>query len=138
GRDVIADLGTGNGVIPIILAHRYPGIRATGFELQPALFERARRSVEVNGFGERIQIVATDVRKIHTAARPESFDLVVCNPPYRRRSSGRISPNAEKQIARHECAGGLEDFLASAAFLLRVKGKFGVIYSAARSMELFA
>jgi tRNA1Val (adenine37-N6)-methyltransferase len=135
--DVVADLGTGNGVIPIILAHHYPGIRVTGFELQATLFQRARRSIEVNGFGERIQIVAADIRKMHMAARPESFDLVVCNPPYRRPSSGRLSPNAEKQIARHECAGGLEDFLAAAAFVLRRKGRFGVIYPATRSIELF-
>jgi tRNA1Val (adenine37-N6)-methyltransferase len=137
-RDCVADLGTGTGVIPIILADRNAGVRITGFELQPALLDRARRSVAVNGFSARIQVVHGDIRRIDSVARPGSFDSVVCNPPYRRASSGRISPNAERQIARHESAGGLEDFLSAAAFLLRPKGRFTIVYLASRAVDLFA
>jgi tRNA1Val (adenine37-N6)-methyltransferase len=138
GVELVADLGTGNGVIPIILAHKNPRVKITGFELQPALVERARRGVDENGFAERIQILHCDIRRIRSLSRPETFDSVVCNPPYRRASSGRVSPNPEKQLARHEFAGDLKDFLSAGSFLLRLKGSFAIVYLAQRTAELLA
>ena len=137
GEEKIADLGSGNGVIPLILAYLNPSISVTGLEFQVAMAERSRRNVRLNGFDKRVLITHGDVRAIRKIAPPESFDAVVCNPPYRLPGSGRISPNPEKRIARHECEGSLSDFIAAGAYLLPVKGRIALIYLAARSIDLF-
>jgi tRNA1Val (adenine37-N6)-methyltransferase len=132
----VADLGTGNGVIPLILAQRVASLSILGVELQGALADRARRNVEVNGAGGRIQIVQGDVREISRMAAAESFDAVLCNPPYRKAGSGRMSPSEEKKIARHEIMGTLQDFLEAGRYLLRVDGRMTVVYPAVRSIDL--
>jgi tRNA1Val (adenine37-N6)-methyltransferase len=138
GRDKIVDLGTGNGVIPLVLATLHRSAILTGVELQPAMIERARRNVQLNGLEKRIQILSGDVRAGERLAAAASFDVAVCNPPYRKPSSGRISPNDERQIARHETQGGLGDFLRTGAFLLRPKGRMAIVYSAGRSIDLLS
>jgi len=132
----IVELGSGNGLIPLILAYLHPSIFVVGIEFQAAMAERACRNVQLNGFDKRVRIQRGDVRSIEKVARLESFDAVVCNPPYRRPSAGRISPNKEKQIAHHECEGNLTDFIAAGAYLLPAKGRMAVIYSAVRAIDL--
>jgi tRNA1Val (adenine37-N6)-methyltransferase len=138
GREKIVDLGTGNGVIPLVLATLHRSAILTGVELQPAMIERARRNVQLNGFERRIQIFSGDVRAAERLAAAASFDAAVCNPPYRKPSSGRMSPNDEKQIARHETQAALDDFLHAGAFLLRPKGRMAIVYSAGRSIDLLS
>lgn len=134
----LVDLGTGSAVIPLILARRHPGLTMLGIECQASLVQRARRNVGENGFADRVEIVHGDVREISQAAEPGSFDMALCNPPYRRASSGRVSPNDEKRVARHEVRGGLSDFVNAAALLLRNKGSAAFIYLADRAVELLA
>jgi methylase of polypeptide subunit release factors len=105
----IADLGTGNGVIALILAYLHSSLSITGVEIQLSMVDRACRNVRMNGFRERVTIIQADVRNIPETLSAESFAAVVCNPPYRQAISGRISPNDERKIARHEIAGGLGD-----------------------------
>jgi tRNA1Val (adenine37-N6)-methyltransferase len=135
-NESVADLGTGNGIIPLLLATLHSGVSITGVEFQPAMAERAERNVKLNELAGRIRICRGDVRAIRAVAPSESFDVVVCNPPYRRPTSGRISPNDEKRIARHELQGDLGDFLAAATFLLRRKGRTALIYPAVRFADL--
>jgi tRNA1Val (adenine37-N6)-methyltransferase len=137
-REKIVDLGTGNGVIPLVLATLHRSAILTGVELQPAMIERARRNVQLNGLERRIQILSGDVRAGEHVAAEASFDVAVCNPPYRKPSSGRISPNDERQIARHETQGDLSHFLHTGAFLLRAKGRMAMIYSAGRCVDLLS
>src|SRR5262245_13858650 len=132
----IADLGTGNGVIALTLAHLHSSLSITGVEIQPSMVDRATRNVRMNGFQERIAITRADVRNIQKTLSPESFAAVVCNPPYRRPTSGRISPNSERKVARHEIAAGLADFLRAAAYLLPIKGKIAIVYPALRVVDL--
>ena len=132
----IVDLGTGNGVIPLILADLYPLVRVTGIEVQPAMVERAGRNIQLNRLRNRIEIVRGDVRNCKNISGGETFDGAVCNPPYRKSTSGRLSANHERQIARHELAGTLEDFLGAGAYLLRPKGSMAVIYPAVRGTDL--
>jgi tRNA1Val (adenine37-N6)-methyltransferase len=138
GRDRIVDLGTGNGVIPLVLATLHPSAILTGVELQPAMIERSQRNVQLNNLEKRIQILSGDVRAVERLAVEASFDVAVCNPPYRKPSSGRISPNDEKQIARHETQGDLGDFLRAGAFLLRPKRRMAIVYSAGRCVDLLS
>ena len=137
-REKIVDLGTGNAVVALVLAYLHPSVTMTGVELQAKMAERARRNVELNRMQKRIQILSGDVRAGKHVAAAMSFDVAVCNPPYRRPISGRLSRNNEKRIARHETQGDLGDFLGAGAILLRVKGRMAVVYPAVRSVDLLA
>jgi tRNA1Val (adenine37-N6)-methyltransferase len=134
--DRIVDLGSGNGVIAFALAYLHPSATITGIELQAAMVERARRSVCWNGFDGRLEMRRGDVRRADELPDAGSFDVAVCNPPYRRAASGRISAGSERQIARHELNGGLDDFLSAAARLVRSKGRAALIHLAPRAADV--
>jgi tRNA1Val (adenine37-N6)-methyltransferase len=134
--ETIADLGTGNGVIALTLAYLHSSLSITGVEIQLSLVDRASRNVRINGFQERVMISQADVRNIQETFSPESFAAVVCNPPYRQTSSGRISPDVERKIARHEIVAGLADFLRAGAYLLPIKGRIAMVYPAIRIVDL--
>lgn len=136
GGERIIDLGTGSGIIPIILASLHPAVRITGLELQREMAERAVKSVLVNHLEEKIQIVQGDVRAIDRLFPPQSFDAVVCNPPYRGAARGRINPDPEKRVARHEIRARLSDFVRAGCYLLRRGGRMTVVYPAARMPDL--
>jgi tRNA1Val (adenine37-N6)-methyltransferase len=137
-NDSVADLGTGSGVIPLLLAVRTSAKRVVGVEIQPELADRARRSVLLNGLEGKVEILTEDLRILPKSLSPRSFDAVLSNPPYRRSGTGRKAPTAERAAARHEMAGGIEDFLRAAAFLLRHGGRFYIVYLAERLTELLA
>ena len=134
--DNIADLGTGNGVIALMLAYLDPSLKITGIEIQTGMADCACRNVRLNSLDERVKIIEGDVRMIEAIAEPESHHVVVCNPPYRKPNSGRVSPDEEKKIARHETKGTLHDFLRAGAYLLPPKGRVAVVYVAAGLAEL--
>lgn len=134
--DRVADLGTGCGIVALILAHRFPGIRLWGIELQPSLASLARRNVRENGLEDRISITEADLRTLRLQERQRPFDMVVSNPPYRRRRSGRINPDPQKAIARHEIESRLSDVVAAARRLLKRSGRLVIIYPAERSADL--
>ncbi len=133
-RDRVADLGTGCGVVLLVMAYRGQGRLLTGIELQSDLACLARENVQVNGFEDRIRILEADFRHLngsgHLAAG--SVDLVVSNPPYRRVHSGRINPEDEKAVARHELEGSVGDVIAAASYLLPAKGRLAIVYPASR------
>lgn len=132
----VADLGTGSGVIPLILARRTEASRIVGVEIQPGLADRARRSLRLNALEDRVGIVAGDLRNLTDVLPPQGFDVVLSNPPFRKPGGGRIAPQGERAAARHELAGGLEDFLDAAARLLGDGGRFYIVFLAERLAEL--
>lgn len=134
--DRVADLGTGSGIIPLLLARRSSASNIVGVELLPELADRARRSVALNGLQERVTIVEGDLRREQAELPAQTFDAVLANPPYRRPGTGRVAPVNERGAARHELAGGLDDFLAAAVRLLRDGGRFYVVFLAERLAEL--
>ena len=136
--DKVMDLGSGNGVIPMMLAYLHPSISIDGVEVQQAMVRRAEKNARLNGFDDRITMRCVDVKDVSLNFAPGSYDVIICNPPYRRVSSGRLSPDSEKQIARHETKATLHDFLIGADFLLPAKGRFACIYLAERSVDLLA
>jgi tRNA1Val (adenine37-N6)-methyltransferase len=137
-RDNAADLGAGNGAVALMLAYRYPRARITGIEIQPAMIERARRNVALNALGERVNIVSGDVRRPATLPQQGSFNAVLCNPPYRSPLSGRVSPDPEKRLARHEFEGVLGHFVCAAYTLLAGKGRLALVYPAFRAVDVLA
>ncbi|MDH3444168.1 MAG: methyltransferase [Deltaproteobacteria bacterium] len=134
--DKIVDLGAGNGAIALMLAHFYPMTRLTALEIQPRMLARARRNAILNGLEMRITTLKGDVRALETLAEPENYDVAVCNPPYRSPLSGRVSPNAEKRIARHEFEGALKHFLQAGRHFLAPKGRMALVYPAFRCVDL--
>lgn len=133
--DVVIDLGTGCGVIPLILLLLKPAAHVFGLEIQHELASQAWRNARLNGLEKRMNVVRGDFCQppfIHGSA-----NLVICNPPYRKMKSGRISPERQKAIARHEIAGSLYEIVRSAALLLAKKGRFALVYPADRMVEAF-
>ncbi len=134
--DRVIDLGTGNGVIPLILARLRPSVEIVGMELQEEMVERALRSLNLNRLGERVKILRGDVRSVEEVLSPESFAAAVCNPPYRKPATGRMNPDAERRIARHEIKARLADFVRAGSFLLRRGGRMALVYPASRMVDL--
>lgn len=135
-KSKVIDLGTGSGIVPLILAQRFPHTVWTGLEIQDKMAELAGKNIDFNGLQDRITIINGDARKIKNFFPAHSFDAVTCNPPYRKINSGRINPGEEKAIARHEIEGSLKDFLQAAKYLLKPGGKFFAVYPARRLVEL--
>ena len=133
--DRVIDLGTGCGVIPLILVFRRKSQTVIGVEVQPSLAALARQNVSLNGFSSKIEIWERDFKNL--AEEEGSFNCVFCNPPYRRVGSGRINSQEEKALARHEINATLEDVLRAAHHLLKNKGRFYSIYPASRTADLF-
>ncbi len=131
-RDRVADLGTGCGVVLLVMAYKNLGRDFTGLEIQSDLVTLAKRNVEANGFSERITIEHLDFRRLAGRLPPDSFDLVVSNPPYRRLESGRINPCAQRAKARHELLGSVADVFAAGGHLLPHGGRLAVIYPSTR------
>jgi tRNA1Val (adenine37-N6)-methyltransferase len=131
-QDRIIELGTGCGVVPLIMAFRDSGIRVTGVEIQPELAALADVNARLNGFSDRVRIVEGDFRDAARVFQPESWDMVLSNPPYRGEASGRVNPHPQRAMARHELAGSVEDVFATGKFLLRQGGRLSVIYPARR------
>ncbi len=136
--DRVADLGTGCGVIPMVLARKADGVKVVGVEAQEEMADLARRNLLLNGLEERITILHEDVVNLKKRCLVSSFDLVVSNPPYRRRGTGRVSPKSGRDAARHESTAGLLDFLAAAKYLVKPTGRICFIYHPIRLPELFA
>lgn len=134
--DKVLDLGCGNGVIALLLAHRHPRLRVVGLEVQAALASRALRGVQLNGVQDRVQIVEGDLRRIGALLAPASFDLVVCNPPYREVGRGRLNPDPEKGQAKHELSATLQEVIAAIRYALAPKGRACLIYHASRLADL--
>jgi len=132
--DMAIDLGTGCGVIPLILLLTKPVGHVFGLDIQKALVNQAARNARLNGFEKRMHIVRGDFR--HLPFIPGSANLVICNPPYRKINSGRINPDPQKAIARHEILASLDDLLRAASALLTKKGRFALVYPAVRLPEV--
>jgi tRNA1Val (adenine37-N6)-methyltransferase len=135
--DHVLDLGTGSGIVPIILAKRWNSGRIAGLDIQDDLIDMACRSAILNKVDDRVEFIRGDIRQIKILLDAGSFDVVAFNPPYRRMYSGRMNPNVEKAIARHELKATLDDFLQAAVYCLKEKGRVFVIYPAAQVVKLF-
>lgn len=134
----VIDLGTGSGIIPLVLARKTEGTSFVGVELQDGMAGLAVRNVETNGLAARITVLREDVLGLRRLFPVSSFDLVLSNPPYRKRGTGKVSPRAGRDDARHESTATLADFLAAAKYLVRPTGRICFIYLPARLPELFA
>jgi len=134
----VIDLGTGCGILPLLLSQTTKANSLVGVEIQKGLAECAEKNVFLNHLGGRISILNQDFRGLKRTFPPGAFDVVLSNPPYRRYRSGRINPSLEKAIARHEIKGTLGDLISVASYLLPPKGRCYLIFPALRTVDLLA
>jgi tRNA1Val (adenine37-N6)-methyltransferase len=134
--EIVLDLGTGCGVIPIMMAFRHPDIQLIGVEIQPQLAGFARQNVADNRMSGRIRIIDKDIRRLSPADIGGPVDLVVSNPPYRKLDSGRINADNQRAVARHELKVDLETLLVTTRRMLRKCGRLSIIYPSVRTVDL--
>jgi tRNA1Val (adenine37-N6)-methyltransferase len=135
-NDAIIDLGTGCGVMALMLAKRRLGRKIVGLEIQKELAEIARKNIRLNRFQEKIEIVDGDIREINRPFAPNSFDYVITNPPYIEARAGTRSSGSKNAIARHEILCNMDDALQAMKYLLKSLRRGACVYPAARFGEL--
>jgi len=135
GENVL-DLGTGTGIIPILLEAKTDGKHFIGLEIQEESADMARRSVSYNHLEEKISIVQGDIKEADRLFALASFDVITCNPPYMTGSHGLVNPNMPKAIARHEVMCTFDDVARQAARLLKPGGRFYLVHRPFRLAEL--
>ena len=133
----LLDLGTGSGIMPILLASRYANLQIDGIELQPAIADMATRSVQYNHMESQIHIHQHDLTQLPRSFE-QKYDWVISNPPFFRVGSGQQNPDPQIALARHEIATTLDQLLKCATSCLKDLGHFAVIHRAERLPELLS
>lgn len=133
----VLDLGTGTGIIPILLAAKTQASHITGLEIQEASADMAQRSVRLNGLQEQITIIQGDIKEAAGLFPAASFDVITSNPPYMTNQHGLENAYEPKNIARHEILCNLEDVVRAAACLVKPGGSFFLIHKPFRLAEIF-
>ena len=133
--DVI-DLGTGTGIVPLLLAAKSKGNSWTGLEIQENMVDMARRSVEMNEVTEKVNILQGDLKAVREMFKPAQFGAVTSNPPYMKENSGLKNPSDTIYISRHEVSASLEDVISAASYLLKTNGTFTMVHRPSRLPEI--
>lgn len=131
----IADLGSGSGVIPLILCRRFPSATAVGVESNGTMTNLARENARHNSLEERAAFLHHDILDARQQFPVSSFDIVTANPPFRAPESGRVSPRAGRDTARHESTAGLVQFLEASKYLVSPAGRIFFVYHPDRLAE---
>lgn len=134
--EAVLDMGTGTGIIPILLQAKKNGEHFTGLEIQEECAEMALRSVKYNHVEDKVSIVQGDIKRAAEIFGAASFHVVTCNPPYMIGQHGLQNPDMPKAIARHEVLCTLEDVAKSASLLLKEKGRFYMVHRPFRLAEI--
>ena len=134
--DTVVDLGTGCGIISIVLAFQNPTVTVCGIEIQKTLADIAALNVKENCLAHRVHVICGDMKTLGPEILPDPADMVVSNPPYRVARSGRINPNRQRAKARHEITVTLSEVVQAAQQMLRTAGKFAMIYPADRITDV--
>jgi len=136
--EIVLDIGTGTGIIPILLEAKTEGKHFTGLEIQAESADMALRSVALNGLSDKIDIITGDIKEAEQLFRAASFDVITTNPPYMIGNHGLTNSNEPKAIARHEICCTLEDVVREGSRLLKPNGRFYMIHRPFRLVEIFA
>jgi len=134
-RDKVLDLGTGTGIIPLLLSNRTMQ-EIYGLEIQPLFVDMARRSVRLNGLEHRLHIIEGDLRRPERYLPLNQFDVVTVNPPYMPLGSGETNPSSSKAIARHEILCTLDDVVRASAQLVNSQGRVAMVHRPSRLVEI--
>ena len=135
-EDKVLDLGTGTGIIPILMEAKTSAYQFKALEIQEESADMARRSVLLNNLSEKIEIIIGDIKEADKIFKSASFDVITCNPPYMIGQHGLQNPEAPKAIARHEILCTLDDVIAQTSKLLKPGGHFYMVHRPFRLAEI--
>lgn len=135
-KDVVVDLGTGTGIIPLLLSLNYDTTKIYGVEKQHEVAEMASRSIQYNQKHDAIEIIESDILNLHNFIKKSSVDVVVSNPPYFKKGGAIISGGNVKAASRHETSALMEDFIRVASSLLKPKGRFYMVHRPSRLVDI--
>ena len=136
-KSKVIDLGTGTGIIPILLYGKTKNTKFVGVEIQEEVAGMAKRSVKLNELEDKIEIINTNILDLDKKYERGSFDVITTNPPYKKINTGIINENDKKLISRHEITASLEDFIKISSFLLKDYGKFYMVHRPDRLVDIF-
>jgi tRNA1Val (adenine37-N6)-methyltransferase len=134
----LVDLGTGCGILPLLLSYRHPGINGIAVEIQPRLARLARENIVINSLERNWQVEEFDFQRLAELLPAGSCDWAISNPPYRRAGSSRSNPRGEQAKARHELSVELPAVIAAMRHALKAGGRAALIYPAARAASLLS
>lgn len=132
----VVDLGTGTGIIPILLAGKTEAEEIVGIEIQDDIADMAKRSMILNGIQDRVVIINDDMKNAVSMFGKESFDIVTANPPYKHTGSGILNPKSSKAISRHEIKCTLEDVISISSGLIKSNGHFFMVHRPERIVDI--
>lgn len=134
--DRVVDLGSGTGIIPLLMYGRYEPSEIIGVEIQDEVSDMAKRSITMNNLDERIRIYKGDIKDCFNSIGINSFDVAVSNPPYQKPNCALVNPHDKKAISRHEILISLDELIFSASRLLKGGGKFYMIHRPERLKDI--
>lgn len=132
----VADLGTGTGIISILLCGKTKLKEIIGIEVQKEVYEMAQRSLVLNNLEDKFKILNHNILDVNKILDKNSFDVIVTNPPYKKKNTGLINDNEKKIISRHEITATLEDFIKVSKDLLKDKGEFYMVQRPERLVDI--
>ena len=134
----VLDLGTGTGIIPILLCGKTELKKIVGVEIQEEVSNMAKRSIKLNNLENRFEIINENILNLNNIYKNQTFDVVVTNPPYKKNGTGIINEDEKKIISRHEITAKLEDFIKIAKDLLKDKGEFYMVHRPERLVDILS
>ena len=137
-NSMVMDLGTGTGILSILLSGKTKNTTFVGTEIQQEVAEMAKRSVKLNNLEDRINILNENILNLKSIYNEKSFDAVVTNPPYKKNNTGVVNAKDKKLISRHEVTASLEDFIHIASYLLKDFGEFYMVHRPDRLVDIFS
>ena len=130
------DLGTGTGILGILLCAKTNLKEIIGVEIQKDVADMAKRSVKLNNLEDRFKILNMNIKEINKVIEKNKFDCVITNPPYKKLNTGKVNDNEKKLISRHEITASLSDFIQTASMLLKDKGTLYMVHRPERIVDI--
>ena len=133
----VLDLGTGTGIIPILLCGKTKLQKVTGIEVQEDVAKMAQKSIKLNNLEDKFNVINENILNLNKIYENQTFDVIVSNPPYKKKDTGITNENEKKIISRHEISASLEDFIKISKDLLKDKGEFYMVHRPERLVDIF-
>lgn len=136
-NSIVLDLGTGTGILGILLCGKTALSKIYGVDIQEDVCEMASRSIKLNHLEDRFEVIHQDIKNLNTVFPNNTFDAIVSNPPYKKNNSGIKNESPTKLIARHEITASLEDFICTSSKMLKYNGNLYMVHRPERLVDLF-
>ena len=134
----VLDLGTGTGIIATLLCGKTELSEITGIEVQEEVYEMAKRSIQLNHLEDKFKMIQDNILNLNNYFEKNTFDVIVTNPPYKKKETGVQNEDTRKLISRHEIEANLEDFIKISKDMLKDKGEFYIVYRPERLVDLLS